>query len=342
MRENRHKKQKKIVIISFAAASVLLTCYFILVNSLVSAALVPSFMENLEAFQRITDESYAAQVQTSDIKMNRSKSLKETEEWLKTAKSQKVSRMTEDGYKLIAEQFLAENRGSQDKPSHKWVLLLHGYTGWKEEMYPFARWYHQEGFHILAPDLRCQGESQGDFIGMGWTDHFDCLLWIDYILSQDKDAQIVLHGQSMGAAAALMMTGDEMLPRNVRAVVSDCAYTDAYSMFGEKIKEWFGLPAFPLVDSACLVLKLRGGYNLKDASALDAVKKSRVPTLFIHGDEDAMISVGMTEKLFEAAICQKELLIVEGAGHGQSQDKEPDTYFGKIREFLEKNLAKSQ
>ncbi len=133
-----------------------------------------------------------------------------------------------------------------------------------------------------------------------------------------------------------------MLPRNVRAVVSDCAYTDAYSMFGEKIKEWFGLPAFPLVDSACLVLKLRGGYNLKDASALDAVKKSRVPTLFIHGDEDAMISVGMTEKLFEAAICQKELLIVEGAGHGQSQDKEPDTYFGKIREFLEKNLAKSQ
>ena len=69
MRENRHKKQKKIVIISFAAASVLLTCYFILVNSLVSAALVPSFMENLEAFQRITDESYAAQVQTSDIKI---------------------------------------------------------------------------------------------------------------------------------------------------------------------------------------------------------------------------------------------------------------------------------
>ena len=66
----------------------------------------------------------------------------------------------------------------------------------------------------------------------------------------------------------------------------DCAYTDAYSMFGEKITEWFYLPAFPLVDSARLVLIARGGYDLYDASALRAVAQSRTPTLFIHGDQD--------------------------------------------------------
>ena len=27
-------------------------------------------------------------------------------------------------------------------------------------------------------------------------------------------------------------------------------------MFGDKITEWFGLPAFPFVDSACLMLRL--------------------------------------------------------------------------------------
>ena len=214
------------------------------------------------------------------------------------------------------------------------MLLLHGYTGWKEEMYPFAYWYHKQGYHALVPDLRCQGESQGDFIGMGWTDHFDCMLWIDYILSQDEEAQIVIHGQSMGAATALMMTGEE-LPGQIQAVVSDSAYTDAYSMFGEKIKDWFGLPAFPLVDSACLMLRLRGGYNLKDASALEAVQKSGTPTLFIHGDSDAMISVQMSRELYEAAACEKELLIVEGAGHGQTQEKDPDTYYNTIKEFLE-------
>ena len=113
-------------------------------------------------------------------------------------------------------------------------------------------------------------------------------------------------------------------------------------MFGEKIKEWFHLPAFPLVDSACLMLRLRGGYNLKDASALEAVKKSRTPTLFIHGDSDAMISVQMARELYAAASCKKELLIVKGAGHGQAQEKDPETYFGTIRDFLDKMLESTQ
>lgn len=327
----RKRKGRRIAAVCISAAGVLFVLYVIFVNFLVSAALVPSFMERLEAFERITDESYAAQVQTSDIQENRQAALKDTQEWLKTASRQKISVESEDGYILVAETFSLE---TDETESHRWVLLLHGYTGWKEEMYPFAYWYHGEGYHVLAPDLRCQGESEGDFIGMGWTDRLDGMLWIQYILSQDADAEIVLHGQSMGAAAALMMAGEESLPDNVKAVVSDCAYTDAYSMFSEKIKEWFHLPSFPLVDSACVVLRLRGGYNLKDASALEAVRKSKIPILFIHGKEDAMISVRMTEDLYEAATGQKELLIVEDAGHAQAQDKDPDTYFGTIRRFL--------
>lgn len=331
----RKRNVRKIALAVICIVGVLLVCYFLLVNFLVSAALVPSFMQRLQAFERITDESYAAQVQSDDIQENGRAALAETKEWLKTAERQKVSIQSEDGFTLVAEMFPFADK-------HRWVILLHGYTGWKEELYPFAYWYHEEGYQVLAPDLRCQGESEGDFIGMGWTDHFDCLLWIQYILSLDEEAEIVLHGQSMGAATALIVTGEETLPPNVKAVISDCSYTDAYSMFGEKIKEWFGLPSFPFVDSACLVLRLRGGYNLKDASALDAVAKSRTPTLFIHGEQDAMISVGMSRELYEAAAGQKELLIVEDAGHAQSQDKEPDTYYGTIRVFLDKTLAKQE
>ncbi|MCM1253401.1 MAG: alpha/beta hydrolase [Clostridium sp.] len=326
-------KKKKIIIGVCLIVVFLVVLYVILVNVLVSAALVPSFMKKLEAFERITDESYAAQVQTSDIKVNRQLQINATNAWLEHAECQKLSVKTEDGYTLVAKEFLA------DGESHKWVLVLHGYTGWKEEMYPFAYWYHKEGYHVIVPDLRCQGESEGDFIGMGWTDHFDCILWIDYILRQDPEAEIVLHGQSMGAATALMMTGEEDISGHIKAVVSDCAYTDAYSMFGEKIKEWFYLPAFPLVDSACVALRLRGGYDLKKASALNAVQKSNTPTLFIHGDEDAMIPVQMTKDLYEAAGCPKEILIVEGAGHAQAQDKDPEAYYEKIKEFLEEYIT---
>lgn len=301
-------------------------------NFLVNAALVPSTMEKLEAFSRITEDSMEALVHTDDIEQQNQKAWDETREWAQSAHGQKLTRETEDGYQLVAQEvFVPEGQ----EESHRWVLLLHGYTGWKEAMYPFAKWYNEKGWHVIAPDMRCQGESQGDFIGMGWTDRKDNLLWLDYIVEQDPEAQIVIHGQSMGAACALMMTGDGELPDSVKAVVSDCAYTDAYSMFQEKMKEWFHLPAFPLLDTANLMLQLRGGYDLKDASALEAVKKSQTPTLFIHGDQDEMISVNMSRQLYEAASCPKELLIVEGAGHAQCQDKNPQAYYGAVEELLE-------
>ncbi len=333
------KRRHKILITVCIILLLFALLYCILVNFLVSAALVPSFMEQLEAFGRITDESYAAQVQTSDIQVNRQLALNQTFEWLKTAPAQTISTVSEDGYILVAEKFYTPGKNESD---HRWAIILHGYTGWKEEMYPFAYWYYKEGYQVIVPDLRCQGESEGDFIGMGWTDHYDCNLWIDYILSQDAEARIVIHGQSMGAATALMMTGEENLSANVYAVVSDCSYTDAYSMFGDKVTEWFHLPAFPLVDSARIALLLWGGYDLADASALNAVAKSNTPTLFIHGASDAMISSGMSEDLYAAAACPKELLIIEGAGHAQAQDKDPAAYYGTIREFLQKYLDEAK
>jgi len=324
----RRKRRIRAAAVWIAA---LFAAYTVFVYFLVSACLVPSFMDKLNAFEDITRKCYSEQVQTEEIRENRTQLLMETQEWLETVESRKIQVKTDDGYLLVAEEFPVRESG-------KWVLLLHGYTGWKEEMYQFAFWYYSQGYSVLVPDLRCQGESEGDFIGMGWTDHYDCELWIDHILTQTPEAEIVLHGQSMGAATALIMAGSPEASGHIRAVVSDSAYTEAYEMFGDKMTEWFHLPAAPFVDSACLMLRLRGGYNLRDASPLRAVAESKVPTLFIHGDEDRMIDVGMSYELFEAASCEKELFIVEGAGHAQAQDKDPDEYYGRIDAFLKRFL----
>jgi hypothetical protein len=83
---------------------------------------------------------------------------------------------------------------------------------------------------------------------------------------------------------------------------------------------------------------MRGGYNIKDASALNAVKKTKLPILFIHGDQDAFIPVKMAYELYDAANGEKELLIVKGAGHAQSQDKNPDEYYGTVFSFLKKYI----
>lgn len=322
--------QKRIRIAAGVLAA-LFVLYTVFVYFLVSACLVPSFMDRLDAFEDITKKCYSEQVQTAQIQGNRSRLLSETAAWIETVKREKIYADTTDGYRLVAEEF-------PERTSETWVLLLHGYTGWKEEMYQFAYWYQEQGYAVLVPDLRCQGESEGDFIGMGWTDHYDCQLWIEHILEESPNAKIVLHGQSMGAATALIMAGSPEASDHIKAVVSDSAYTTAYEMFGDKITAWFHLPAVLFVDSACVMLRLRGGYDLRDASPLRAVEGSRVPILFIHGDEDKMIDVNMSYELYDAAVCEKELVIVEGAGHAQAQDKDPEAYYGRIEDFLSRYL----
>lgn len=327
LHRKKHKKRSRVIlgVLLFLFLLYWIICYF-----LVSLALVPSFMEKTEVFESVTNASIEALVQTSDIQNNRAAALSETNEWLNTAEVETLSVTTADGYRLIGAAF------SPEEESHQWVLLLHGYTGWKEELYPIACQYVQRGYHALIPDMRCSGESEGDFIGMGWTDRQDNLLWLSQILSRDPHAKIVIHGQSMGAACALMMSG-EALPSQVSAIISDCAYTDAYSMFAKQMKDWFSLPSFPILDSMNLMLQLRGGYDLKDASALSAVKKTRLPVLFIHGEADDMIPVSMAYELYEAAAGEKELLIVPGAGHAQAMDKNPALYYETVFEFLRKH-----
>ena len=315
------------------AAAIVIAAYIILINVLVSAALIPSFMDRLETADRITERSYNEQVQSDELDRQVKETIDETVEWYKTVPLDFLETESSDGYRLVSVEFFPGVEGAERQPedTHMWVLLLHGYTGQKEEMYPLARWYQQQDFHVIVPDMRCQGESEGDFIGMGYTDSEDNMLWIREILRQDPEAKIILHGQSMGASCALMMSGREDLPENVMAVISDSAYTDAYSMFCDRFHAWFHLPPVLAVPAANLFLQMRGGYDLRDASA--------VPTLFIHGEEDKMIPPAMVQELYDAASCEKELMIVPGAGHVQAADVAPEGYFDTILILLKNETS---
>lgn len=328
------KKMRLRTKIIIAVIAVLIIVYCIIGNVIVSAALVPDFMRKLEAFDRVTAQSYSEMVQTNEITENMKAASERTKEILGNAGGFKVKCTSNDGYELIAACF------RQPEPEGKpWAILLHGYTGWKEEMYHHAAEYYDRGFSVLCPDLRCQGESQGDFIGMGWTDREDVMLWINEITDSHPDSKIVIQGESMGASCALMLNGLD-LPENVVCVISDCAYSDSVTMFRKQLKDWFGLPDLGFISSAGLWLRLRGGYDLKDASALTEVTKGSVPTLFIHGDQDRIVPVEAAAELYEASkASDKELLIFEGAGHVQSCYKDPETYYSRIFDFIGKYVS---
>lgn len=217
--------------------------------------------------------------------------------------------------------------------SNKWAIVVHGYGGSGKLMSDKSKYFYDMGYNVLIPDLRGHCKSEGDYIGMGWKDRLDIISWINFIIKENPNAEIVLHGTSMGAATVLMTSG-ENLPSNVKAIVADCAYTSAWDEFSYQLETYLKVPSSYILNVTNMVTKLKADYSLKEASALECVKKATVPILFIHGDKDKFVPYSMMDKLYDATNSPKEKLTIEGGEHANSDLVSPFLYWLTVEDFL--------
>ncbi|MBR1397867.1 MAG: alpha/beta hydrolase [Selenomonadaceae bacterium] len=235
-----------------------------------------------------------------------------------------------DNLNLYADYFLP------DSSSHKWAVLVHGYGRDRRFAYDYAEEYLKRGYNVLIPDLRASGESEGTYLTMGAKESDDILIWIDKIINEDSQAEIILHGVSMGAATVMLTAAKETSP-NLKAVIEDCGYTSAYSMFTMQLDEIFNLPAFPIMDCVNIVTEIKTGVPLSKAAPIDVIKNIKVPIMFIHGTADKLVPYNMMQELYNACDAPiKETLTFEDVGHADAKSSNPDLYFSKIFSFLDK------
>ena len=225
------------------------------------------------------------------------------------------------------------NRSNSDV----WVIIIHGYMGEGKTMTRFAQKFEEKGYNVLILNLRGHGLSEGKYVGMGWHDRLDVIDWINYIINKNENSKIILYGISMGASTTMMVTGEE-LPQNVKLAVSDCGYTCAWDELSYQLRELFDLSEFPVLYAASTWCKLNAGYSFKEASCVEQLKKTKTPTLFIHGDADEFVPFKMLDIVYDTATCEKEKLVVKGAGHGMSSAVNPKLYWDTVNRFIEKYL----
>ncbi|WP_053362779.1 alpha/beta fold hydrolase [Bacillus sp. FJAT-27251] len=233
---------------------------------------------------------------------------------------------------------LNANVYANDVLEHKWAVVVHGYTSNAESMTRYIRNFHEKGYHVVAPDLRSHGDSEGDYIGMGWHDRKDLLLWIEQIIERDPEAEIVLFGISMGGATVMMASGEKELPANVKVIVEDCGYSSVSEVFVYQLDDLFGLPEFPVMNAANTVTRFRAGYDLYEANAVKQVAKSDTPMLFIHGEADTFVPFEMLDEVYNAANVEKEKLIIPEANHGDAEKVDPVTYWNTLWGFVDKYM----
>ena len=249
----------------------------------------------------------------------------ESRQWL-SENSVNVSLKSQDDLNLHAAYI--------DQNSHIYMIMVHGYRGDGASIISPIKQMKKAGYNLLIPDLRGHGFSEGDYIGMGWDDREDIIEWIDYLLSKDPHASIILYGVSMGGATVMDVAG-EKLPHQVKAIIEDCGYTSVWDIFKAHI-DMNNIESEVALHMASLVTKIRAGYYLEDVRPIEQVKKSQTPMLFIHGAEDNFVPFSMVNELYNAATCPKEKLVIQGAGHANSCSVNSELYYQTIFRFIEK------
>ena len=185
----------------------------------------------------------------------------------------------------------------QQPESKGTILLFHGYrSSWVIDFSIVLPYYYSLGYDLLVVDERAHGQSEGDYITFGVRERRDVVTWAQYAAMHFGPAHpLILDGLSMGAAAVLM--------------ASELALTGVFT-------------------------RLFGGFGLREVSATEAVAHTKLPILFIHGTGDQFVPCSMSQAAYDACTGEKRLILVEGAGHGQSYLVDRPRVQAAVREFL--------
>lgn len=226
-------------------------------------------------------------------------------EWVVNARTpRRIQVRSDDGTTLAGRMIPGTKR------LRPWVLMLHDFGGsWRDSL-AFSRIYAAHDCNIMLVDMRAHGESEGEWTGSGWLDRRDVIAWCSWIIARTgEETQIIIHGIGMGATAALFAAEEKDFPIQVRAIVSDSAYTDTWNATALRFGKGFAKPQ-PMLDLYRIILKKsKGGYDLGIGNILPSMQSISTPLFIMHGEKDACTPPYMGMYLAKAAGCDVDTIL---------------------------------
>ncbi len=214
------------------------------------------------------------------------------------------------------------------------ILLLHGYrSSGLSDLSLFYNIYKDTNFDLFAVDHRSHGKSEGTHIGFGTLDYRDVKKWLEYLKENFPDKKIIIHGVSMGANTALLLSDYQC--EEVKGIIADCGYTSVYEQFKHIIKTMIRLPSSLMLKITNILSKRFCGYELHEEDTKKHLERAIKPILFIHGDKDYFVPTIFTTENYACCNSSKNLLIVANATHAQSALVDEVQYKNKVLDFIE-------
>lgn len=228
---------------------------------------------------------------------------------------------------------------------HPAVILLHGFTGYKEEGHIEGLAYdlEQNGFVAIRFDASGSGESKGasekDYRIANYLNDIDnvqnFVTGLDFVNRQ----KLAIWGHSLGGTLAIIHSVNNPV---IRAVCVICTPTELTktNWFKKIIPKWKETGWFiaPIPNRKSLKLPYEAVEETKKYNTLDYVGRLQKPLLMIVGKRDETVPASQSKSLFKKASEPKFLFEVDMM---HNYDLEPDKIktinFGVI-EFFKKCL----
>jgi pimeloyl-ACP methyl ester carboxylesterase len=230
-------------------------------------------------------------------------------------------------------------RGSEQAPS---VVLLHGNGGSRVQCLRRAEMLAAEGCTLLMVSLRAHGDSTGELNDIGYGARHDVVAAVEFLERWRPGKPIIIHGSSLGAAAALFAS--EVLDHRVAGYILESPYKDLRTAVWNRtenalppVLDWIAYRG--LLAAAALVLPHWERISpLKAASGIPA----DVPVLILAGSEDRSARPEEARALHDRIRPHARLILFEHGGHMNFPDIAPERYRQSLQGFLRSLRHESQ
>ena len=226
-------------------------------------------------------------------------------------------------------------------PPRGTILLLHGYLQDKRSVTSWAVRFAQAGYRCALVDLRGHGASTGIHISFGAFESRDLQTVLDDLEHRGWDvSRVGLFGVSYGASIGMVTAGRD---RRIAAMVALEPFISAERAVPELMRAAFAQEARGITDKQFAAAHLKeaawGGFSWSQADIPAALKRTRAPILFIHGEKDTWISPNHSRELVALAPAGSKLLLAPQDNH-VSLPLRLDTWAPTVIEWFDAALSK--
>jgi cephalosporin-C deacetylase-like acetyl esterase len=194
------------------------------------------------------------------------------------------------------------------------IIYLHGNSSSRCEVINYLKYFLYNNITILAFDFSGCGQSEGDYISLGYYEQNDVDCVINYLNKTKRVSRIGLWGRSMGAVTAIMYSYN--YPNKIVGIVVDSPFYSLTRLIEELIKEKIKIMNNFIYNIAIKMIsdKIYEKYNfrIEILNTYIFAEKCNSPCFFCHAINDNFVNKKHSKDLYKIYSGEKNIMYVEG------------------------------